>query len=732
VLKRTVEIEHAYDGASLDHRHNEFGARCRIAGDVPRKLVDVRDDYCFDARRSGAADTRPDGDPNAGWLSLEGPEHQLRSPRKVKAGPVEVGQPVIDQSRHICRVRDEIRLTGKQRRQALSQITIEFRLTGHHLTALCEHRFSQSIPNHLRLPRRGCWLNGTAAYIIDNCHNLRLAMLLGLTVRDVVLIDRLDLSFRPGLCVLTGETGAGKSILLDALGLALGKRADAGLVRAGAQQAAVSAEFSVGRNHPAHALLREAGLKGDGEGILLRRLVGADGRSRAFVNDEPASVGLLREIGDSLVEIQGQFEQRGLLDPANHRMILDAFAAHTVTPNALSEAWQSWREARQREEDAARQLAASRDEEDLLRHHLVELDSLAPEDDEEDRLSARRSLLQSAERLAEALSEAMSQLDGNAGAQAALARAARRLERARDRAQGMLDPPLAVIERAAAETAEASAALEAAARQLELDPRELEKVEERLFALRALARKHHVAIADLPVLRDRMQTRLAEIDAGSEGAELLAGATAEARAHFIAAAEAVSRGRAQAATRLDEAVAAELGPLRLDKACFRTVLTPLAEADWGEHGCERVHFEIATNPGAPFGPLARIASGGEMSRFMLALKLVLAGTSFVPTLIFDEVDSGIGGAVAAAVGERLQRLGTSLQVLVVTHSPQVAARGAYHWRVAKSLSARETVTCVEELDADTRQEEIARMLSGRNITAEARAAAASLIAGGRT
>ena len=556
-------------------------------------------------------------------------------------------------------------------------------------------------------------------------------MLLGLNIRDIVLIDRLELALRPGLCVLTGETGAGKSILLDALGLALGRRAEAGLVRPGAQQAAVSAEFSVGRNHPAHAILREAGLDGEGEAIVLRRLVGADGRSRAFVNDEPASVGLLRELGDSLVEIQGQFEQRGLLDPANHRMILDAFAEHSVAPNALAKTWHDWREARQQEAEAAQLLAASRDEEDLLRHHLAELDSLAPEEDEEDRLAARRTLLQSAERLAETLTEAIAELDGSAGAQAALARAARRLDRARERAQGLLDSALVATERAAAETAEALAALETTARQLELDPGALEKVEERLFALRAAARKHQMTVADLPGLRERMAAQLAEFETGAEDVDRLVRATAEARTRFTAAAEAVSRARASAAARLDAGVAAELKPLRLDKARFRTVLTPLAEEDWGEHGCERVHFEVATNPGAGFGPLARIASGGELSRFMLALKLVLAGVSSVPTLIFDEVDSGIGGAVAAAVGERLQRLGTNLQVLVVTHSPQVAARGAYHWRVAKSLAARETVTRVEELDEDTRQEEIARMLSGRNVTAEARAAAASLIAGGR-
>ncbi len=558
-------------------------------------------------------------------------------------------------------------------------------------------------------------------------------MLLGLSIRDVVLIDRLDLAFRPGLCVLTGETGAGKSILLDALGLALGKRAEAGLVRAGAGEAAVTAEFAIGRNHPADAMLREAGLTRDGTGetIVLRRLLRGDGRSRAFVNDEPASINLLRQLGDSLVEIQGQFEQHGLLDPVNHRMILDAFTEHAGGIAALAQSWRDWRAARSREEAAARLTAASREEEDMLRHHLAELDALAPEAGEEDRLAARRSLLQSAERLAETLAEAIGELDGEAGAQAALARATRRLERARERAQGLLDDAQAAAERAANETAEALASLETAARSLELDPHELEAVEERLFALRAAARKHQVAIADLPAVREAIAARIDAIEAGVEGVEGLARATAAARTEYVAAAERVSRARASAADRLDAGVAAELKPLRLDKARFRTVLTPLPEPDWGENGCERVHFEIATIPGAPFGPLARIASGGELSRFMLALKLVLAGTSSVPTLIFDEVDSGIGGAVAAAVGERLQRLGTSLQVLVVTHSPQVAARGAHHWRVAKQLSERQTVTRVEELNSDKRQEEIARMLSGRTVTAEARAAAASLIAGTR-
>jgi len=558
-------------------------------------------------------------------------------------------------------------------------------------------------------------------------------MLLGLTIRDVVLIDRLSLAFRPGLCVLTGETGAGKSILLDALGLALGRRADVGLVRPGAEQASVAAEFAVEPDHPAAGMLRDAGIASDLAGtIVVRRVVGADGRSRAFVNDEPASVGLLRELGDSLVEIQGQGEQRGLLDPATHRFLLDAIAEHQAGPAALVRSWHEWRAARERAADAARGLAASRAEEDLLRHHRAELDAIQPEGDEEERLGARRSLLQSAERLGEAVAEAIAEIDGEDGALQALARALRRLDRARDRAQGLLDNALAAAERAAAETAEALNALTGAGQALELDPRALEEVEERLFALRALARKHNVAVADLPRLRAELGARLATIETGAEEVAALDEAVAAARVRYVEAASAISRAREGAARRLDAAIAAELKPLRLDKARFRTVLTPLPEAEWGEHGTERVHFEVATNPGAPFGPLARIASGGELSRFMLALKLVLAGTSSVPTLIFDEVDSGIGGAVAAAVGERLQRLGTRLQILVVTHSPQVAARGAHHWRVAKRQAERATVTRVEELDADTRQEEIARMLSGSSVTAEARAAAASLIAGARS
>ncbi|MBV9554145.1 MAG: DNA repair protein RecN [Alphaproteobacteria bacterium] len=555
-------------------------------------------------------------------------------------------------------------------------------------------------------------------------------MLLGLTIRDVVLIDRLALAFRPGLCVLTGETGAGKSILLDALGLALGRRADAALVRPGAEQAVVTAEFALDPEHPAAAILADAGIATDLSGaIVVRRTLGADGRSRAFVNDEPTSVALLRTLGDSLVEIQGQGEQHGLFDTATHRELLDALSGGDIA--GLAGCWRAWREAREAAAEAARLVAAARAEEDLLRHEHAALDALAPEDGEEDRLAARRALLQNAERLGETIGEAVGEIDGEHGALAGLARALRRLTRAAGRAQGVLDTAVTATERAAAETEEALSVLSSAARALELDPSALEQVEERLFALRAAARKHSINVADLPTLRDKLAERLALIDAGADAALAADQRAATLREAFVVAAAKVSKAREHAAKKLDAAVAAELTPLRLDKARFRTVLTPLAESEWSEHGCERIAFEVATNPGAPFGPLARIASGGELSRFLLALKLVLAGVSSVPTLIFDEVDSGIGGAVAAAVGERLQRLGASLQVLVVTHSPQVAARGAHHWRVAKLEAQKSAVTRVEELGPDTRREEIARMLSGATVTAEARAAAASLIAGAK-
>ena len=556
-------------------------------------------------------------------------------------------------------------------------------------------------------------------------------MLLGLTIRDVVLIDRLELAFHGGLCVLTGETGAGKSILLDALGLALGMRAESGLVRHGAEQAVVTAEFSLAPNHPVLSLLQEAGIDVADDRLVVRRVVNADGRSRAFIDDQPASIGLLKQAGVLLAEIQGQFEQQGLLDPATHRAALDAFGGHRAEAAALAETWHGWRKTVKERGAAEAELAKARADEDYVRHAMAELDALDPKPGEEQALAEERALLMNREKLSEAIEAALAELAGERGGERSLHAAARQLERLRDKSAGRLDAALAALERAAVEAAEATAQLEAALRGLERDSASLERIEERLFALRALARKHGLAIDALPALRTELARRIAALDDGGGRLVALQRREQEAREAYLAATERIGKKRRQAAKTLDAAVMQELAPLKLEKARFRTVLTPLAEAEWGEHGAERVHFEVTTNPGAPPGPLNRIASGGELSRFMLALKVVLAKTSPVPTLVFDEVDSGIGGAVAAAVGERLHRLGQELQVLVVTHSPQVAARGTHHWRVAKQQAPTKTLTRVEELSAEERREEIARMLSGSAITAEARAAAASLMAGVR-
>ena len=555
-------------------------------------------------------------------------------------------------------------------------------------------------------------------------------MLLGLTIRDIVLIDRLDLAFHKGLCVLTGETGAGKSILLDALGLALGMRSESGLVRQGAAQAAITAEFSLSPHHPAAALLAEQGLDSEGESLVLRRLVGADGRSRAFVNDQPVSIGLLKQLGETVVEIQGQFEQRGLLDPTTHREALDAYGGYRPEIAATAAAWRAWRTAKDAREAAEAALATAQSDEDYLRHSLAELDQLSPRPGEENELAELRSSLMHREKLVEGLNAALQELArGEHGVERALHGAARHLERLREKAAGRLDPATAALERASVEAREAIDQIEALLREFNSGTSDLDRIEERLFALRALARKHNISVDDLPALRNEIAAKIEALDGSGGDLKRLKHQEVESREAYAAASQKLEKLRQAASTKLDKAVMGELAPLKLDKARFSTVVTTLDEREWGETGRNRIHFEVATNPGAPPGPLAKIASGGELSRFMLALKVVLDRTSPVPTLVFDEVDSGIGGAVAAAVGERLQRLGDELQVLVVTHSPQVAAKGAHHWRVAKRQAAAQTTTQVEELAPEERREEIARMLSGSTITAEARAAADSLIAG---
>lgn len=556
-------------------------------------------------------------------------------------------------------------------------------------------------------------------------------MLVSLSIRDFVLIEKLDLDFaragRGGLGALTGETGAGKSILIDALGLVLGARAESGAVRRGAAQALIAASFDLPRDHPAHGILVEQGLADD-DVLTLRRMVGADGRGRAFVNDQPASVALLRRLGDTLVEIQGQMEQHGLLDTATHRASLDSFAGLEKNAGIVSLAWETWRAAEHRHREALTAAETARRDEEFIRHALKELQELAPGPDDEETLSAERQFMRAGSALGEAVAQAVSELEAGRGVVTALRAAHRLIERNVDKAAGRLDSVVAALDRTLSEATEAQAQLEAARDALEFDPARLEKIEERLFALRGAARKHNVTVPGLAALLAEFTAQLDALEGGEAGIKKLAAAAISARAAFIAAAETQSSARRKGAARLDKAVAAELGPLKLERARFVTEVAALAEPDWSAAGTDRVQFMVATNPGSPPAPIARIASGGELSRFLLALKVCLAKVGDAPTIVFDEVDSGIGGATAAAVGVRLKRLAKDVQVLVVTHSPQVAAIADRHWLIRKTTTRSAASTDVLALDPAGRREEIARMLSGAEVTAEARAAADRLLA----
>ena len=550
-------------------------------------------------------------------------------------------------------------------------------------------------------------------------------MLTALSIRDVVLIETLDLEFGPGLGVLTGETGAGKSILLDALGLALGARADSGLVRDGQSQAVVSVSFELPSDHPALALLGENGLDAEpGEPLTIRRIIKADGGSRALVNDQAASVALLRELGATLVEIHGQHDDRGLINPRGHRALLDAYGRIDTGPAAR--AWRRHRAAQAAHAAArAEQEAAERDRE-WLEHAVAELTALAPEPGEEEALATLRASMQTGQRLSGELATIGEQLEGSDGALSLLRQAARRLDRIAPEHE-RLGEALAAIDRAVNEASEAEDKLAQAVEELAFEPRRLEEAEARLFEIRAAARKHRVAPDDLPTLTEELAARLETLEAGGGRIAALQAEAASARSDYLAAAAKLSAARAAAAKRLDSAVANELKPLKLDAARFRTVVTELDEPSWAEAGRDRVEFEISTNPGAPFAPLAKIASGGELSRFILALKVALAEAGGATTMIFDEIDRGVGGAVASAIGERLHRLAEGAQLLVVTHSPQVAARGARHLLIEKSHQGTVTRTSVQVLDETRRREEIARMLSGAQVTEEARAQASRLL-----
>jgi DNA repair protein RecN (Recombination protein N) len=553
-------------------------------------------------------------------------------------------------------------------------------------------------------------------------------MLTSLAIRNIVLIEALDLTFGPGLGVLTGETGAGKSILLDALGLVLGNRAETGLVRAGEEQASVTAAFEFPElPDPVRLALAEAEVQLEpGEPLILRRRIRTDGASKAWINDQPVGAALLREIAPALVELHGQHDDRGLVNPRGHRALLDRYAGGDVA--GVEDAWAKWRAAEARLEAARAAIAQVKADQDLILAHLAELSALEPEQGEEERLALTRADMQKGEKLAGDLEALRLVWDGSDSALAQLRSAARRLDRIAGE-HALLAEALAALDRAVIEAGEAEERLEKAAEALTFDPAELDRIETRLFELRALARKHGCQPDDLPAKMRELRSRLDTIEAGDAEIGEFVRAAEEAGQIYRARAEALHATRAAAAVRLDEAVAAELGPLKLDAARFRTAVSELPEERWGAHGTDAVEFLISTNPGADFAPLNKIASGGELSRFILALKVALAEQGGAATVIFDEIDRGVGGAVASAIGERLARLASGGQLLAVTHSPQVAARGQTHYLIAKTSEGTVTRTSVSLLDPPGRQEEIARMLSGAEITSEARAQADRLLEG---
>lgn len=550
-------------------------------------------------------------------------------------------------------------------------------------------------------------------------------MLRALEIRDMLIIDRLELEFQPGLNVLTGETGAGKSILLDSLGFVLGWRGRAELVRSGADQGEVTAVFDLPKGHPAHDVLAEAGFE-DADELILRRVNTADGRKTGWVNDRRVTGEMLRALSDTLVELHGQHDDRGLLDSKGHRALLDQFAGHDDLLAAVKTAWSAMSKARKALTEAETAYKAAQAEEEFLRHSVGELDKLSPEPGEDAELDARRRMMQASERIRDDIARA-AQVMGQDGAEGALSDALRWLEGVSDAAEGRLDDPLAALARAMAELDEAARGVSACLDALEFDPHELEATEERLFALRAQARKHGVAPDDLSGLADTLRDRLAALDQGADRMTRLQSELRSAEKAYDSAAITLRDSRAVAAKQLDAAVCAELAPLKMERAVF---VTDLSDAPAGPEGSDAVAFTVATNPGAPAGPIGKIASGGELSRFLLALKVCLSEQRDAGlTMIFDEIDRGVGGATADAVGRRLAALAEGGQVLVVTHSPQVAALGAHHWRVEKRVADDQTTSTVVPLDPPAREGEIARMLSGDTITDEARAAARALLAG---
>ncbi len=550
-------------------------------------------------------------------------------------------------------------------------------------------------------------------------------MLAHLSIHNIVLINQMDIDFRRGLTVLTGETGAGKSILLDALGLALGSRADFGLIGKHSERGEVTASFELEENHPVLELLTEAGLNSGGEVILRRGL--RDGKSPALINDRPVSTGLLRQVGDMLVEIQGQFEGRGLLDISTHRKLLDRYAGNKALTQAVAAAYHGWQDAKNELQLALEQHEKDQADAQWLRDAVAQLDEINPQENEEEALTNERQWLANISRIAEALNDVEQAIEGDNAAAAMIAEAAKAANRVTEFAGGSLAPLNEALERTQIELSEASSIVAGIKDSLDGDPNRLVLLDDRLHALRNQARKHNITIAELPELQEKLMARLSNLDDQSSIIARLSKAENEAENTYQTAAAELSQSRKKAAEKLDEKVMEELPPLKLDQARFVTKIDPLPPQKWNENGIDQLRFEVSTNPGRDLGPIDRIASGGELARFLLALKVVLADSSAPMTLIFDEVDSGVSGAVADAVGMRLSRLGETMQSLVITHSPQVASCGQDHFKIAKQQIGEHTVSDTGRLTQAARLEEISRMLSGATITPEARAAAQRLL-----
>lgn len=552
-------------------------------------------------------------------------------------------------------------------------------------------------------------------------------MLVQLSIRDIVLIERLDIGFEAGLSVLTGETGAGKSILLDSLSLALGGRGDASLVRHGAEQGQVTAVFDVGMDHRARKLLRDNGFDDEGD-LILRRVQSADGRSRVFINDQAASVALMREVGQTLVEIHGQHADRALIDINAHRTLLDSFGGFDADVNAVRECHRVWRDMENSLSRHRARVEAAAREADYLRASVEELSKLDPQPGEEEELATRRSTMMKSEKIATDINEAGDLLTGAQSPIPVLANLVRRLERKVSEAQAIIEPIVKAVDQALDSLGHAQEAVDHAMRAVDFDPRELETVEERLFALRAAARKYSVPVENLAPLRDKLDADLADLDAGETTLVQMEAEVAAARSAYDDAAQVLSEKRQGAAKHLEQVVMAELPALKLERAEFIVEITTQAQERTAD-GIDTVEFWVRTNPGTRPGPMMKVASGGELSRFLLALKVALADRGSAPTLVFDEIDTGVGGAVADAIGQRLSRLAERVQVLSVTHAPQVAARADAHFLIAKSETGDENrvATKIRLMDDDERVEEIARMLAGAHITDEARAAAKKLL-----